>query len=233
MLFGLFRFDWTILIVLPALFISIWAQIKVSSTYHKYSSVRTKRNVTGYAAARAILDANGLHYVKIEHVRGHLTDHYDPRANVIRLSDSVYSSDSAAAVGVAAHEAGHAVQYAQDYAPIKLRMAIIPVTRFGSMLAIPLFFIGLILASDLFMLFGIVLYSAVALFQLVTLPVEFNASARALRAIDGAQILTNDELAGAKRVLSAAAMTYVAALLTSLLTLLRLLVLAGGRSNRR
>ncbi|MBQ8818232.1 MAG: zinc metallopeptidase [Clostridia bacterium] len=233
MLFGLFRFDWTILIVLPALFISIWAQIKVSSTYHKYSSVRTKRNVTGYAAARAILDANGLHYVKIEHVRGHLTDHYDPRANVIRLSDSVYGSDSAAAVGVAAHEAGHAVQYAQDYAPIKLRMAIIPVTRFGSMLAIPLFFIGLILASDLFMLFGIVLYSAVALFQLVTLPVEFNASARALRAIDGAQILTNDELAGAKRVLSAAAMTYVAALLTSLLTLLRLLVLAGGRSNRR
>jgi len=233
MLFGLFRFDWTILIVLPALFISIWAQIKVSSTYHKYSSVRTKRNVTGYAAARAILDANGLHYVKIEHVRGHLTDHYDPRANVIRLSDSVYGSDSAAAVGVAAHEAGHAVQYAQDYAPIKLRMAIIPITRFGSMLAIPLFFIGLILASDLFMLFGIVLYSAVALFQLVTLPVEFNASARALRAIDGAQILTNDELAGAKRVLSAAAMTYVAALLTSLLTLLRLLVLAGGRSNRR
>lgn len=233
MLFGLFRFDWTILIVLPALFISIWAQIKVSSTYHKYSSVRTKRNVTGYAAARAILDANGLHYVKIEHVRGHLTDHYDPRANVIRLSDSVYGSDSAAAVGVAAHEAGHAVQYAQDYAPIKLRMAIIPVTRFGSMLAIPLFFIGLILASDLFMLFGIVLYSAVALFQLVTLPVEFNASARALGAIDGAQILTNDELAGAKRVLSAAAMTYVAALLTSLLTLLRLLVLAGGRSNRR
>ena len=233
MLFGLFRFDWTILIVLPALFISIWAQIKVSSTYHKYSSVRTKRNVTGYAAARAILDANGLHYVKIEHVRGHLTDHYDPRANVIRLSDSVYGSDSAAAVGVAAHEAGHAVQYAQDYAPIKFRMAIIPVTRFGSMLAIPLFFIGLILASDLFMLFGIVLYSAVALFQLVTLPVEFNASARALRAIDGAQILTNDELAGAKRVLSAAAMTYVAALLTSLLTLLRLLVLAGGRSNRR
>ena len=232
MLFGLFRFDWTILIVLPALFISIWAQIKVSSTYHKYSSVRTKRNVTGYAAARAILDANGLHYVKIEHVRGHLTDHYDPRANVIRLSDSVYGSDSAAAVGVAAHEAGHAVQYAQDYAPIKLRMAIIPVTRFGSMLAIPLFFIGLILASDLFMLFGIVLYSAVALFQLVTLPVEFNASARALRAIDGAQILTNDELAGAKRVLSAAAMTYVAALAVALVNLLRLVAIVNNSRRR-
>lgn len=233
MLFGLFRFDWTILIVLPALFISIWAQIKVSSTYHKYSSVHTQRNVTGYAAARAILDANGLHYVKIEHVRGHLTDHYDPKKNVIRLSDSVYGSNSAAAVGVAAHEAGHAVQYAQDYAPIKFRMAIIPMTRFGSMLAIPLFFIGLIFASDMLMLLGIVLYSAVALFQLATLPVEFNASSRALRAIDGAQILTKDELSGAKRVLSAAAMTYVAALLTSLLTLLRLLVLAGGRGNRR
>lgn len=229
MMFGLFRFDWTILIVLPALLISLWAQIKVSSTYKKYSSLRTARNITGYAAARAILDANGLHYVKVERVRGHLTDHYDPKANVIRLSDSVYGSNSAAAVGVAAHEAGHAVQYATDYAPIKLRMAIIPTTKFGSMLSIPLFFIGLILANDLFMLLGIVLYSAVALFQLATLPVEFNASARALKAIDNANILSQDERQGARKVLTAAAMTYVAALLTSLLTLLRLIVLAGGR----
>ncbi len=232
-MFGLFYFDWTILIVLPALIISIWAQIKVSTTYKKYSTVYTKRNITGHDAARAILDANGLHYVKIEHVRGHLTDHYDPRANVIRLSDSVYGSNSAAAVGVAAHEAGHAVQYARDYAPIKLRMAIIPATRFGSMLAIPLFMIGLIFASDMLLLAGILLYSAVAFFQLVTLPVEFNASSRALKALDGSRILSGEELKGAKRVLSAAAMTYVAALLTSLLTLLRLLILAGGRGNRR
>ncbi len=232
-MFGFFYFDPTILIVLPALIISIWAQIKVSSTYKKYSKVRTSKNMTGYAAARAILDANGLHYVKIEHVRGHLTDHYDPKMNVIRLSDSVYGSTSTAAVGVAAHEAGHAVQYATDYSPIKFRMAIIPITRFGSMLAIPLFMLGLIFAWGPLLLGGILLYSAVALFQLATLPVEFNASSRALKALEGSRILTKDELAGAKRVLSAAAMTYVAALLTSLLTLLRLLVLAGSRSNRR
>ena len=232
-MFGLFYFDWTILIVLPAFVISIWAQYKVSSTYKKYSTVLTRRNMTGYASARAILDANGLHYVKIERVRGHLTDHYDPRANVIRLSDSVYDSTSTAAVGVAAHEAGHAVQYAQDYSPIKFRMAIIPATRFGSMLSIPLFFIGLILASDMLLLLGIALYSLVALFQLATLPVEFNASSRALKALSGSGMLNKEELSGAKQVLSAAAMTYVAALLTSLLTLLRLIVLAGGRSNRR
>ncbi|MBO5203399.1 MAG: zinc metallopeptidase [Clostridia bacterium] len=232
-MFGLFYYDWTILLVLPALIISAWAQIKVSTTYKKYSTVYTRRNVTGAEAARAILDKNGLHHVKIERVRGHLTDHYDPRANVIRLSDSVYGSNSTAAVGVAAHEAGHAVQYAKNYAPIRLRTAIIPMTRFGSMLAIPLFFVGLIMASEPFMLFGILLYAAVALFQLVTLPVEFNASSRALKALDSSAILSGEELSGAKRVLSAAAMTYVAALLTSLLTLLRLLVLAGGRSNRR
>ena len=231
-MFGLFYFDPTVLIVLPALLISIWAQIKVSTTYRKYSAVYNKRNVTGHDAARAILDRNGLHYVKIERVRGHLTDHYDPKANVIRLSDSVYGSNSTAAVGVAAHEAGHAVQYARDYAPIKLRMAIIPITRFGSMLARPLFLRGLILASSSLLLIGIILYSAVALFQLVTLPVEFNASSRALSALDESGILSRDELSGARKVLSAAAMTYVAALLTSLLTLLRLLILAGGRSRR-
>ena len=216
-----------------ALVISVWAQIKVSTTFKKYSDVFTRRGITGAEAARAILDANGLHYVRIERVRGHLTDHFDPRKNVIRLSDSVYGSANVAAVGVAAHEAGHAVQYAQDYSPIKLRSAIIPLSRYGSMLAIPLFFIGLIFAHELLMLAGIVLYATVALFQLATLPVEFNASARALKALDSSKILTKDELFGAKRVLSAAAMTYVAALLTSLLTLLRLVILAGGRSNRR
>ena len=242
MLFGLFRFDWTILIVLPALFISIWAQIKVSSTYHKYSSVRTKRNVTGYAAARAILDANGLHYVKIEHVRGHLTDHYDPRANVIRLSDSVYGSDSAAAVGVAAHEAGHAVQHATGYFPIKVRSAIIPVTKIGSALAMPIFVVGLILtnlayidlaAGSVIMVAGILLFSLTALFQLVTLPTEFNASSRALKTLEESGILYKEEIEGARKVLSAAAMTYVAALASSLASLFRLIVIANGASNRR
>ena len=232
-MFGLFYYDWTILLVLPALIVSIWAQIKVSNTYNKYSTVNTRSGLTGAQAARTILDKNGLSHVSIERVHGHLTDHYDPKANVIRLSESVYSSTSTAAVGVAAHEAGHAVQYAKNYAPIKLRSAIIPVTRFGSMLAMPLFFVGLLLASEPFMLFGILLYAAVARFQLVTLPVELNASDRAIEALDSSRMLTGEELVGARQVLSAAAMTYVAALLTSLLTLLRLLVIVNGRSNRR
>ena len=176
-----------------------------------------------------MLDANGLYDVKIEHIRGELTDHYDPRENVIRLSDSVYNSISTAAVGVACHEAGHAVQYAKGYFPIRVRSSIIPATRFGSMLAFPLFFIGLLFASDLLMLTGIVLYSLVSLFQLVTLPVEFNASARALQSIRASGILDPQEYDASKRVLSAAAMTYVAALATSLLSLLRLLVIANRR----
>ena len=148
MLFGLFYFDWTILIVLPAFILSIWAQAKVSSTFNKYSQMYTRKGMTGASAARRILDANGLYDIKIERVRGELTDHYDPRANVIRLSDSVHDSRSAAAIGVAAHEAGHAVQHAQSYFPIKVRSAAIPMTRIGSMLSIPLFFIGLLMAND-------------------------------------------------------------------------------------
>lgn len=232
MLFGLFRFDWTILLVIPGFIISIWAQIKVSSTFKKYSKLRTYRGYTGYDAARRILDANGLRHVAIERVRGDLTDHYDPRANVIRLSDSVYSSCSPAAIGVAAHEAGHAIQYATNYGPIRFRMSMVSVTNFSSVLAIPLFFIGLILASDALMLAGILLYSAIAFFQLVTLPVEFNASGRALKVLSSSGMLSPDELGASKKVLTAAALTYVAALLTSLLTLLRLIVLAGGRNRR-
>lgn len=233
MLFGLFYFDWTILIVLPAFILSIWAQAKVSSTFNKYSQMYTRKGMTGASAARRILDANGLYDIKIERVRGELTDHYDPRANVIRLSDSVHDSRSAAAIGVAAHEAGHAVQHAQSYFPIKVRSAAIPMTRIGSMLSIPLFFIGLLMANDHLMLIGIVLYAFIAFFQLVTLPVEFNASARAISVLRSSQILDSDELEASKKVLTAAALTYVAALLTSLLTILRLLVLAGGRNNRR
>ncbi len=229
MLIGPFYFDWTILLILPALFLSIWAQIKVSSTFKKCSQIFTRKGVTGYQAARRILDANGLSYVRIERVRGHLTDHFDPRQNVIRLSESVYDRANVAAVGVAAHEAGHALQYAEDYSPIKTRAAILPITKYGSMLAMPLFFVGLLFAYQPLMLGGIILYSAVALFQLVTLPVEFNASARAMKSLEGFGVLVEDEPKYARKVLSAAAMTYVAALLTSLLTLLRLIILSNNR----
>jgi Zn-dependent membrane protease YugP len=229
MMLGPFYFDWTVLLILPALLLSIWAQIKVTSTFNKSSQIFTRKGVTGYQAARRILDANGLDYVRIERTSGHLTDHFDPRQNVIRLSESVYDRANVAAVGVAAHEAGHALQYAKDYSPIKLRAAILPVTRYGSMLAMPLFFIGLLFASNALMLGGIVLYSAVALFQLVTLPVEFNASRRAMASLESFGVLVEDEPKYARKVLSAAALTYVAALLTSLLTLLRLIILSNNR----
>ena len=229
MLFGFFYYDWTILIVLPALIFTIWAQISVNSRFNKYSQVRTSRGLTGAEAARRILDENGLSHVRIERVRGSMTDHYDPRDNVIRLSETVHDVASVAAVGVAAHEAGHAVQYARHYGPIKLRASILPVTRIGSMMAMPIFIIGLFFAMEPLLLMGILLYSAVTLFQLLTLPVEFNASARALATLEHSHMMFGDELAGARKVLSAAAMTYVAALATSLLTLLRLLALANRR----
>jgi Zn-dependent membrane protease YugP len=230
-IFGLFSFDWTILLVIPGFILSLWAQIKVKSTFSKYSTVYTARGLTGAGAARRILDANGLYHVRIEQISGSLTDHYDPRANVIRLSAAVYSYTTPAAIGVAAHEAGHAVQYAKNYAPIKLRASLIPITNIGSGLAMPLFFIGLIFASEALMLLGIILYSAIALFQLVTLPVEFNASSRAMSALRSSGMLNGTELKGARKVLTAAALTYVAALLTSLLTLLRLLLLANRRRD--
>ncbi len=231
MIFGLFAFDWTIFLILPGLIISIWAQIKVSTTFNKYSKTKTVRGLSGADAARRILDANGLSHVRIEQVRGNLTDHYDPRTNVIRLSESTYHATSPAAIGVAAHEVGHAIQYAKNYAPINLRMKIVPITNIGSMLSIPLFFIGLFMATDYLMLAGIVLYSLIAFFQLVTLPVEFNASARAMSSLSSLGILNDSELQASRKVLSAAAMTYVAALLTSLLTLLRLILLANNRRN--
>ena len=222
-------FDWTILLVIPGLIISIWAQIKVSTTFNKYSKLTTQKGLSGYGAARKILDANGLSHVRIEQVHGKLTDHYDPRKNVIRLSESVYHATSPAAIGVAAHEAGHAIQYAKDYAPIRLRAKMVTVTNVGSMLSMPLFFIGLLFAFYPLTIAGIILYSLVALFQLVTLPVEFNASARAMSVLESSGILNENELKASRKVLTAAAMTYVAALLTSLLTLLRLLILANGR----
>ena len=229
MLFGWFYYDWTVLIVLPALFFTIWAQIKVNSSFKNFSNIYTKNGLTGAQAARRILDENGLYDVKIERVHGSLTDHYDPRTNTIRLSETVHDVSSVAAVGVAAHETGHAIQYARQYFPIRVRMTIIPITRIGSYLAMPLFIIGLLLASDPLIVFGILLYSCLTVFQLVTLPVEFNASRRAMQTLELQGILYKDELDGAYSVLSAAAMTYVAALATSLLTLLRLIMIANRR----
>ena len=224
-----FYFDYTYLLLLPALIFALWAQARVQSSYNKYNKVMTRSGMTGADAARMILDANGLTNVRIEQIAGNLTDHFDPKANVIRLSNAVYGSRGVAALGVAAHEAGHAVQYAQKYFPMKLRALIIPATRFGSVMAIPLFFIGLIFAYEPLMLAGILLYATIALFQLATLPVEFNASGRAMKILRASGNLTEDELGAARQVLTAAALTYVAALVSSLLTLLRLLILANGR----
>lgn len=227
---------WYIVLVMPAVLFSIFASMKVNSTFKKYSKVRSSRGITGAEAARRVLDANGLYSVKIERVRGDLTDHYNPKNNTIYLSETVYDNPSAAAIGVASHEAGHAVQHAVGYTPIKIRAAIIPATRFGSMLAFPLILFGLLLeASGMIYLayLGVACFGLSTLFQLVTLPTEFNASRRALRAIESCGILAKDEISSARKVLSAAAMTYVAALAVSLMQLLRLLLMVSGNSKRR
>ena len=221
--------DSTIIILIPAIIFSIVAQIMVKSAFSEYSKVRNSRGLTGADAAREILDRNGLTNVRIEHISGSLTDHYDSKANVIRLSDDVYGSATVAAVGVAAHEAGHAVQYAEGYYPIKIRNAIIPVTRFGSSLSTPLVILGLALSWDFLITAGILLFCAVVLFQAITLPVEFNASGRALKTLRSSHFLEDDEMKGARSVLTAAAMTYVAAMLSALLSLVRLLVISGRR----
>ena len=234
-----YGFDWTYLVlVLPCIILSLWASSSVNSTFKKYSKVMSIRHITGADAAQRVLSANGVTGVRIERVSGNLTDHYDPRTNVIRLSDSVYSSTSVAAIGVACHEAGHAVQYAQNYGPIKLRAAIIPLTNIGSKLAMPLILIGILLGflgnfSYFLVDLGIAAFGLSLVFQLVTLPVEFNASRRAIATIENTGILTNEEQQGAKKTLKAAAMTYVAATAVALAQLLRLIVLFGGRGRRR
>ncbi len=242
MFFGFVWFDWTFIILLPAMIFAFWAQYKVQSTFKKFDRITTHRRMTGADAARRILDSNGLYDVRVEHINGHLNDHFDPRDNVIRLSDETYGSTSVAALGVAAHEAGHAVQHATGYLPIKIRGAIIPITRLGSSLSMPLFLIGLLvigvaeidpIIGEYLMFGGIVFFSLSTLFQLVTLPVEFNASTRALKTLKESGMLYGEEVDGAKSVLSAAAMTYVAALASSLATLLRFIIIAAGASNRR
>jgi Zn-dependent membrane protease YugP len=230
-------FDWTyIVLVLPCVIFSLIASSSVNSTFKKYSQQFSRRGITGAQAAERVLRANGVYGVQITRVSGNLTDHFDPKTNVIRLSDSVYGSTSTAAIGVACHEAGHAVQYAQGYAPIKLRAAIIPVTNLGSKLAMPLILIGLLLSafesiSYGFVYLGIACFGLSLVFQLITLPVEFNASHRAIRAIEDGEILTTEEQKGAKKTLTAAAMTYVAATAVALAQLLRLLVIFGRRRD--
>lgn len=233
-----YGFDWTYLVlVLPCIILSLWASSSVKSTFRRYSTQYSTRGITAVDAAQRVLRNHGVHNVRIERIAGDLTDHFDPKTSVIRLSDSVYDSTSTAAIGVACHEAGHAVQYASNYAPIKLRAAIIPITNFGSKLAMPLILLGVVLSflgnfSYALVYFGIACFGLSLVFQLVTLPVEFNASRRALRAISEAGILSSQELKGAKKTLKAAAMTYVAATAVALAQLLRLIILFGGRRRR-
>ena len=220
-----------LLLVVPAMIFAMIAQSKVNSAFQRYSRQYTRSGITGAEAAALVLRQNGVYGVQIERVSGSLTDHYDPRTNVIRLSDSVYDQNTVAAVGVAAHEAGHAVQYAQDYYAIRVRTAILPVTQIGSKLALPLVIIGLFLNFESLFVAGILFFVLATFFQLITLPVEYNASSRAIAAITESGCLREDEGPGARQVVSAAALTYVAALAVSVAQLLRLLLLFGRNSR--
>lgn len=223
---------WYLILVVPALLISVWAQFRVKSTFSKYSDKGVGCGMTGAAASRYIQQANGIH-TGLEAVAGTLSDHFDPRSNTIRLSESVYNRATIAAVGVAAHETGHALQHAEGYAPVKLRTKMVPVTNFASTISPVLILAGILLSMDPLAYAGIALFSVATIFQLVTLPVEFNASNRAVAALENSGQFTEDELTGVKKVLTAAALTYVAALLVSFANLLRMILLVGGRSRRR
>lgn len=225
-----------IVLVLPAVILSLWASWNVKRTFKKYAKVQNSRGLTGADAARRVLDANGLRDVPVEQISGELSDHYDPAARIVRLSDSVWGSTSVAAVGVACHEVGHAIQNAQDYLPIKIRQAIIPATALGEKLSVPLLILGLLLSSyaQVFIYLayaGVALYALCAVFQLVTLPTEFDASRRALVSIQDMELLDGEEFTGAKKVLNAAALTYVAALATTLMQLLRFVILVNDRKK--
>ena len=223
--------DPTYLILIPAILISAWAQSKVSSTFNKYSTVRSINGYTGAQVARILLNDAGLQEVEIQQVPGRLSDHYDPRAKVLRLSSDVYGSTSVASIGVAAHEVGHAIQDKESYSALVFRNAIVPVVNFSSSLSWILFFIGILLSYSTLVTIGIILFSVVVLFQLVTLPVEFNASSRALKLLEARGILYDKEVEGARKVLSAAALTYVAATLMAVLQLVRLIAISNRNSN--
>ncbi len=229
-LFMDFRF---LYILLPAILLGLYAQFKVKSTYSKYSKVNNSRGWTAAQVARKILDDNGLYDVQIAHISGSLTDNFNPKTMTVSLSDTVYSSSSVAAIGVAAHECGHAVQHAEQYLPIKIRSALVPVTNFGSSIGFIVLAAGLIFSNYSIAMFGVLLYSLMAVFQLVTLPVEYNASSRALKTLEQSLILDDEEVGMAKKVLSAAALTYVAALVSTLATILRLLLIVNSSTRRR
>jgi Zn-dependent membrane protease YugP len=225
----MFFWDPTYLIVLPAILLALYAQLRVQSAYARYSQVPIQSGMTGAQVAEEILRRNGLSRVEIERIDGMLSDHYDPRTRVLRLSSAVHDGVSVASAGVAAHETGHAIQHAHNYGPLALRSAIVPVTQFGSWLAFPLFFLGFFFHSGLMMQLGILIFSAFVAFTVITLPVEFDASARALRVLREERLVTPDELTGVRTVLTAAALTYVAAAATAILELLRLLLLYNAR----
>lgn len=233
--YGFYGFDYTYFwFMLPAIIISMLAQVKVKTTFKKYSQIRNSRGITGADAAYRVLSYNNVMGVQIQRTPGSLTDNFNPQDKTINLSDSVYEADTIAAVGVAAHEAGHAVQHEVGYAPIRLRKALVPVANFGSSFAFPLIFLGFILPVqyDFFIYAGIILFSFAVLFQLVTLPVEINASMRALKTLQDSNTLYEEEMVGAKKVLMAAALTYLAAAFTSVLSLLRILLLFSGRRGK-
>lgn len=224
-----FFFDSTMILLIPAVILAVWAQIKVKSTYRKYQKVHASQNITGAMAAKQILNSNGIFDVEIEAVAGELSDHYDPRVKKVRLSQANYNSNSLAAIAVAAHETGHAIQHANGYAPLQLRHTILPASNFASWAAFPLFFIGFIFSTPWLLTAGIVFFAAVVLFHLVTLPVEFNASSRALVQLSNQGMLMDQEISGARKVLNAAALTYVAAAAMALLQLLRMIILSNSR----
>ena len=225
-------FDPTYILILIGVVISLFASAKMKSTFAKYSKVRSYTGMTGAQAAERLLQAEGIYDVRVEHISGNLTDHYDPKGKVLRLSDTVYQSTSVAALGVAAHECGHAIQHKEGYAPLKIRGSMVPAVNIGAQISWPLIFVGIIFSSlDFLIQFGIILFSLTVLFQLVTLPVEFNASRRALAALERNHILQEVEIKSTRKVLTAAALTYVAAAAASILQLLRLLILFGGRRD--
>lgn len=231
--YGYYGFDSTYLLILIGAILCIWAQMRVKSTYKKYSQVRSRSGMTGAQAAQRILQLSGIYDVRIEHISGELTDHYDPSNKVLRLSDAVYSSDSIAAIGVAAHECGHAVQHDKGYAPLTFRTALVPVANIGSKAGIPIILLGAILSMNQILIhIGIWVFALAVLFQLVTLPVEYNASGRALAMLGNYGMMAQDEVKGCRKVLSAAALTYVAAAATAVLQLLRLILLFGGGRRR-
>lgn len=227
--YGYYYYDWTYFLLLIGALISMIASARVKSTYAKYGKVRSHLGMTASEAARKILDDAGLRHIRIERISGDLTDHYSPKEQILRLSDTTINSTSIAAIGVAAHECGHAIQHSRQYAPLTIRNSIVPVVNLGSKLSMPMILLGLLLSISGLLKLGILFFSFSLLFQLITLPVEFDASARALRILGDTQMLYEDELKGAKKVLSAAAMTYVAAAIASFLSLLRLIILFGGR----